>query len=114
MRIKEDFKSNKVYVASQHNLGRGQNSSVDYISQLDKFPSLSKLVTQTTDRIKQEHLDFIQLAAHFGIDVKSVQIFDDKDSEFTASVTELILEGLRWTNPPLLDKKGSLYSARIE
>lgn len=114
MRIKEDFKSNKVYVASQHNLGRGQNSSVDYISQLDKFPSLSKLVTQTTDRIKQEHLDFIQLAAPFGIDVKSVQIFDDKDSEFTASVTELILEGLRWTNPPLLDKKGSLYSARIE
>jgi magnesium chelatase subunit I len=111
MRIKEDFKSNKVYVASQHNLGRGQNSSVDYISQLDKFPSLSKLVTQTTDRIKQEHLDFIQLAAPLGIDVKSVQIFDDMDSEFTASVTELILEGLRWTNPPLLDKKGSLYSA---
>jgi magnesium chelatase subunit I len=87
---------------------------MDYISQLEKFPSLSKLVTQTTDRIKQEHLDFIQLAAPFGIDVKSVQIFDDKDSEFTASVTELILEGLRWTNPPLLDKKGSLYSARIE
>jgi magnesium chelatase subunit I len=114
MRIKEDFKSNKLYVASQQNLGRGQNSSMDYISQLDKFPSLSKLVTQTTDRIKQEHLDFIQLAAPFGIDVKSVQIFDDKDSEFTASVTELILEGLRWTNPPLLDKKGSQYSARLE
>jgi magnesium chelatase subunit I len=114
MRIKEDFKSNELYVASQQNLGRAQNSSMDYISQLEKFPSLSKLVTQTTDRIKQEHLDFIQLAAPFGIDVKSVQIFDDKDSEFTASVTELILEGLRWTNPPLLDKKGSLYSARIE
>jgi magnesium chelatase subunit I len=114
MRIKEDFKSNKMYVASQQNLGRGQNSSMDYISQLDKFPSLSKLVTQTTHSIKQEHLDFIQLAAPFGIDVKSVKIFDDKDSEFTASVTELILEGLRWTNPPLLDKKGSLYSARLE
>ena len=114
MRIKEDFKSNELYVASQQNPGRAQNSSMDYISQLEKFPSLSKLVTQTTDRIKQEHLDFIQLAAPFGIDVKSVQIFDDKDSEFTASVTELILEGLRWTNPPLLDKKGSLYSARIE
>src|ERR687898_798507 len=114
MRIKEDFKSNELYVASQQNLGRAQNSSMDYISQLEKFPSLSKLVTQTTDRIKQEHLDFIQLAAPFGIDVKSVQLIDDKDSEFTASVTELILEGLRWTNPPLLDKKGSLYSARIE
>lgn len=114
MRIKEDFKSNKMYVASQQNLGRGQNSSMDYISQLDKFPSLSKLVTQTTDRIKQEHLDFIKLAAPFGIDVKSVQIFDDTDSEFTASVTELILEGLRWTDPPMLDKKGSLYSARLE
>src|SRR5918993_566703 len=114
MRIKEDFKSNELYVASQQNLGRGQNSSMDYISQLEKFPSLSKLVTQTTDRIKQEHLDFIHLAASFDIDVKSVQLIDDKDGEFTASVTELILEGLRWTNPPLLDKKGSLYSARLE
>ena len=114
MRIKEDFKSNEMYVASQQNLGRGQNSSMDYISQLEKFPSLSKLVTQTADRIKQEHLDFIQLAAPFDIDVKSVQLVDDKDGEFTASVTELILEGLRWTNPPLLDKKGSLYSARLE
>jgi magnesium chelatase subunit I len=114
MRIKEDFKSNEMYVASQQNLGRGQNSSMDYLSQLEKFPSLSKLVTQTADRIKQEHLDFIQLAAPFDIDVKSVQLVDDKDGEFTASVTELILEGLRWTNPPLLDKKGSLYSARLE
>src|ERR671914_2164092 len=114
MGIKEDFMSNKLYVASQQNLGRGQNSSMDYISQLDKFPSLSKLVAQTTDRIKQEHLDFIQLAAPFDIDVKSVQLIDDKEGEFTASVTELILEGLRWTNPPLLDKKGSLYSARLE
>jgi magnesium chelatase subunit I len=114
MGIKEDFMSNKLYVASQQNLGRGQNSSMDYISQLDKFPSLSKLVAQTTDRIKQEHLDFIQLAAPLDIDVKSVQLIDDKEGEFTASVTELILEGLRWTNPPLLDKKGSLYSARLE
>jgi hypothetical protein len=36
------------------------------------------------------------------------------DREFIASVTELILEGLRWINPPLLDKKGDGYTTKSE
>jgi magnesium chelatase subunit I len=54
----------------------------------------------------------LQLAAPYEIDVKSIRISDDMDGEFTASVTELILEGLRWINPPLLDKKTNGYSAK--
>src|SRR5215208_314565 len=71
MRIKEDFKSNEMYVASQQNLGRGQNSSMDYISLLEKFHSLRNWMTQTAYGLKQYHFDFISFVSPFDKDVKS-------------------------------------------
>lgn len=114
IKIKEDFGSNKQFIASQTIPGRGHGGGADYISQLDKFPGLNESVTQTANKIKQEHLSLIQLATGLDIDSRVVQLVDDKDSEFTASVTELVLEGLRWTDPPLLDKMGGKYTARPE
>ena len=114
IKIKEDFGSNKQFIASQTIPGRGHGGGADYISQLDKFPGLNESVTQTANKIKQEHLSLIQLATGLDIDSRVVQLVNDKDSEFTASVTELVLEGLRWTDPPLLDKMGGKYTARPE
>jgi magnesium chelatase subunit I len=114
MKIKEDFGSNKQFIASQTIPGRGHGGGADYISQLDKFPGLNQSVTQTANKIKQEHLSLIQLATGLDIDSRVVQLVNDRDSEFTASVTELVLEGLRWTDPPLLDKMGGKYTARPE
>ena len=112
IKIKEDFGSNKQFIASQTIPGRGHGGGADYISQLDKFPGLNESVTQTANKIKQEHLSLIQLATGLDIDSRVVQLVNDKDSEFIASVTELVLEGLRWTDPPLLDKTGGKYTAR--
>lgn len=114
IKIKEDFGSNKQFIASQTIPGRGHGGGADYISQLDKFPGLNESVTQTANKVKQEHLSLIQLATGMDIDSRVVQLANDRDSEFTASVTELILEGLRWTDPPLLDKMGGKYTARPE
>ena len=114
IKIKEDFGSNKQFIASQTIPGRGHGDGADYISQLDKFPGLNESVTQTANKIKQEHLSLIQLATGLDIDSRVVQLVNDKDSEFIASVTELVLEGLRWTDPPLLDKMGGKYTARPE
>lgn len=114
IKIKEDFGDNKQFIASQTIPGRGRGGGADYISQLDKFPNLNESVTQTANKIKQEHLSLIQLATGLDIDSRVVQLVNDKDSEFTASVTELVLEGLRWTDPPLLDKMGGKYTARPE
>jgi hypothetical protein len=114
MKIKEDFGSNKQFIASQTIPGRTHGGGADYISQLDKFPGLNESVTQTANKIKQEHLSLIQLATGLDIDSRVVQLVNDKDSEFIASVTELVLEGLRWTDPPLLDKMGGKYTARPE
>jgi magnesium chelatase subunit I len=114
IKIKEDFGSNKQFIASQTIPGLGHGGGADYISQLDKFPGLNESVTQTANKVKQEHLSLIQLATGLDIDSRVVQLVNDKDSEFTASVTELVLEGLRWTDPPLLDKMGGKYTARPE
>ena len=114
IKIKEDFGSNKQFIASQTIPGRGHGGGADYISQLDKFPGLNESVTQTANKIKQEHLSLIQLATGLDIDSRVVQLVNDRDSEFTASVTELVLEGLRWTDPALLDKMGGKYTARPE
>jgi magnesium chelatase subunit I len=114
IKIKEDFGNNKQFIASQTIPGRGHGGGADYISQLDKFPGLNESVTQTANKIKQEHLSLIQLATGLDIDSRVVQLVNDRDCEFTASVTELVLEGLRWTDPPLLDKMGGKYTARPE
>jgi magnesium chelatase subunit I len=114
IKIKEDFGSNKQFIASQTIPGRGHGGGADYISQLDKFPGLNESVTQTANKVKQEHLSLVQLATGLDIDSRVVQLVNDRDSEFTASVTELVLEGLRWTDPPLLDKMGGKYTARPE
>jgi magnesium chelatase subunit I len=113
-RIKEDFESNKSFVVSQRSLGQEKNDGIDYESQLMKFPALKEFVSQTVEKIKQEHRKFIQIAEPYEMDVRRVQISNDIDGEFTASVTELILESLRWTNPPLLDKKETGYYAKTE
>src|SRR5215207_282084 len=113
-RIKQDFESNKSFVVSQRSLGQEKNDGIDYELQLMKFPALKEFVSQTVEKIKQEHRKFIQIAEQYEIDVRRVQISNDIDGEFTASVTELVLEGLRYTSPPLLDKKGTGYYAKTE
>ncbi len=114
IKIKQDFEDNKLFIASQQNPGLSRKNGVDYVSQLEKFPNLNDLVTRTVNKIKGEHLTLVGLAAGLEIDVRMIELINNMDGEFTASVTELVLEGLRWTNPPLLDKVGNKYSARPE
>ena len=40
---------------------------------------------------------------------ETVCLSEDMNGEFTAAVTEVILEGLRWVQPPLLDRKEGSY-----
>ena len=47
----------------------------------------------------------IEQALQLGIKTDNILLSEDLNGEFTASMTEVILEGLRHTQPPLLDKK---------
>jgi hypothetical protein len=96
-------------LVSQVILGAKGSDSTDYESQLAKFPSLKQIINDTIATVKEEQKEFVNKAKDLGINTESLSIVHDLDGEFTASVTEVILEGFRWIQPPLLNKKDNSY-----
>src|ERR671916_765385 len=108
IKVKNDFAKNKTFRVSQTIVGNGRDKSVDsddYESQLSKFPALKQVVNETIGRVKEDQKKLTEQALQLGIKTDNITLSEDLDGEFTASVTEVILEGLRHTQPPLLDKK---------
>ena len=106
--VKNDFAKNRTFHVSQTIVGNGHGDKTidfDYESQLSKFPSLQQVVNETIARVKEEQKQLTEQALQLGIKTDNISLNEDFDGEFTASVTEVILEGLRYTQPPLLDKK---------
>ena len=108
-KLKNEFAKNKEFLVSQVILGAKGSDSTDYESQLAKFPSLKQIINDTIATVKEEQKEFVNKAKDLGINTESLSIVDDLDGEFTASVTEVILEGFRWIQPPLLNKKDNSY-----
>jgi magnesium chelatase subunit I len=113
-KLKDEFAKNKVFSVSQLMLGNNNKKTnlEDYESQLIKFPHLRSVLNETMAYIKDEQERFVDMAKQFEIGTDNIFISQDIDGEFSASVTEVILEGLRYNQPPLLEKKGkSNYEA---
>jgi magnesium chelatase subunit I len=108
-KLKNEFAKNKEFLVSQVILGAKGSDSTDYESQLAKFPSLKQIIKDTITTVKEEQKEFVNKAKDLGINTESLSIVHDLDGEFTASVTEVILEGFRWIQPPLLNKKDNSY-----
>jgi magnesium chelatase subunit I len=106
-KVKNDFAKNKAFQVSQTSVGAGK--SPDYESQLSKFPGLKAAVTETISNVKDEQKQLIERAKQLGIRIDTISFSQDLNGEFTASVTEVLLEGLRHTQPPLLDRKENSY-----
>jgi magnesium chelatase subunit I len=107
-KVKNDFAKNKTFQVSQTIVGNGRSDKSvesDYESQLSSFPALEQVVNEAIARVKEEQKQLTEQALQLGIKTDNISLSEDLDGEFTASVTEVILEGLRHTQPPLLDKK---------
>ncbi|HEU5120631.1 MAG TPA: AAA family ATPase [Candidatus Nitrosocosmicus sp.] len=101
------------------------SSSLLYTGQLKQFPLLTKVVKRTIEDIKRKQDDFTKLAKDRGIEknleyIEFKNVFDDSISEdqprigkeseeLWAAATELLLEYLRFTSPPILDKKEDMF-----
>ena len=107
IKVKNDFAKNKAFQVSQTLVGEAK--SPDYESQLAKFPGLKQAVIETIANVKEEQKQLIERAKQLGIRSDNISLSQDLNGEFTASVIEVILEGLRHTQPPLLDKKDNSY-----
>ena len=103
-KLKSDFGENKAFHVSQMMLGRKKSESGDYESQIISFPTLKQVLVETMAYIKDEQTKLVDKAHQFGIKTDNIRTRQDLDGEFSASVIEVVLEGLRWIQPPLLDK----------
>ena len=107
-KIKGEFAKNKTFEASQNVLG-SKHDSTDYENQLSKFPALKQVVSDVMEMVKKEQQAFAESVKKYNIDGRIVTMKDSMDGEFTASVAEIVLEGLRWLKPPVVDKKEKGY-----
>ena len=104
-KLKNEFVKNKAFMVSQVILGDKKSDLADYESQLAKFPNLKQVLNETMVDIKDEQKQLVEKAKQLGIKTDNISITQDLDGEFAAAVTEVVLEGLRWIHPPLLDRK---------
>ena len=110
-KIKNDFAKNKAFQVSQTLIGGsgGKKGDSDYESQLSRFTALKQAVNETIAAAKEEQKQLVERAKALGIRTDSIVLSPELNGEFAASVTEVILEGLRHVEPPLLDRKDNSY-----
>jgi magnesium chelatase subunit I len=107
-KIKNEFAKNKAFQVSQVMPG-GKKGGADYESQLTRFPALRQAVADVASVAKEEQKQLAERAKSLGIRTDSISLQQDLDGEFTAAMAEVVLEGLRHIQPPLLDKKDNSY-----
>jgi len=106
MNLKNEFKINKTFHVSQDIIGNAKSTN-SYQSQVSKFSSLKEIMDIVINNISQDQKHFEESLLANSINVHTIK--DTKDPEYLSSVTELILEGLRFTDPPILDRKEGAY-----
>jgi magnesium chelatase subunit I len=100
------------------------SSSLLYSEQLKQFPFAKKIVKKVIDEIKEEQTEYINKAQKNNIsnnleyleynnkNNKNKMLEEgefDKHEELIASIMELFLEYLRFSNPPILDRKENKF-----
>jgi magnesium chelatase subunit I len=104
--LKNEFKINKTFHVSQDIISNSKGPK-SYQAQVSKFDSLREIMDIVADNIAQDQKHFEVALRENAINFDTLK--DTKDPEYLASVTELILEGLRFTDPPILDRKEGIY-----
>ncbi|MDW0154946.1 MAG: sigma 54-interacting transcriptional regulator [Nitrososphaeraceae archaeon] len=105
--LKHEFKINKAFHVSQDISGSAKNPK-SYESQVNKFSSLREIIDIVINNISKDQKHFEESLLENAINVDTSK--DTKDPEYLSSVTELVLEGLRFTDPPILDRKEGIYA----
>ena len=108
-KLKAEFAKNKTFQVAQSMLGTKKDGGSDYDSQLGRFPILKHAVLEAISFTKENQKRLLEKATSAGIQSGSILMTADLDGELTASVTEVILEGLRQMKPPIVEKKENNY-----
>ena len=109
--------SNSLVSKSTDPAGISSDGNLLYVEQLKQFPSTKKIVKKVMEKIKEEQTEYIAKAQKYNIFTNLEYLVHnngpigefDKQEEAMATVIELLLEYLRLSNPPILERKENRF-----
>jgi len=107
--IKKEFQG-KSFQVSQAILGTN-SLQTSYDNQLKNFNSLLTLINDIYQKIISDQEEFVKETKKHEISTNSLIISESTQNELKAGVVELVLDGLCWLEPKILDKKEGTYVA---
>ena len=112
--LKNEFDKNKKFIVSQKLLGNERSNSInDYENQLKNFPTFIKIMNKMVDIIENEKDGFTKDMERNRIDINGLSFSNKEDKEYRASIVELVLEGLRNLDNPIVDRREKgIYETR--
>jgi magnesium chelatase subunit I len=108
-KIKQEF-AGKTFQVSQKIVYKN-NMQVSYENQLQNFETLRILIGQIYDKISFEQQEFQKKTLVYKIKSEPLSLLENVQNELRAAIVEIILEGLCWIEPKILDKKEIGYVA---
>jgi magnesium chelatase subunit I len=82
-----------------------------YNNQLKNFSLLHNMVNNIYQKVVSDQEDFVKKIVKYNIASGVLLISEDVHNELKAGVVELILDGLCWVEPKILDRKEGAYVA---
>ena len=104
--IKSEFGENSFPVSQQI---IWKNGEVSYNNQVEKIPSLKNLIESKLKTIEEIQNSFKEKITSAGINSEMILLSEEEYDELRSSITELLLEGLCWVTPKILDKRDAGY-----
>jgi len=108
-KIKQEF-IGKTFQVSQKIVDTN-NTHVSYENQLQSFETLRNLIGQIYDKVSLEQQEFQKKTLIYKIKSVSLSLSEKAQNELRAAIIEIMLEGLCWIEPKMLDKKEIGYVA---
>ena len=104
--IKEEFRDNTFQVSQQMVWKNGQAS---YSNQVEKFITLKNLIEQKFKHLEESQNQLIEKLSSYGIDSQKISFSEENYDELHSFLTEVLLEGMCWVAPKILDKREAGY-----
>jgi len=108
-KIKQDF-AGKTFKVSQLSIW-SNNHAESYENQVAELKSIKQLIDILSKKIISEQEEFEKKVNQYMIKSQSLTKTDNAEAELKAVLTEIILEGLCWIQPKVLDKRDDSYIA---
>lgn len=104
--VRQEFAEKTFQISSKLDWDRGPDS---YKSQLESFVHLKKLVDSKTKDMQQGQQRLEDLIKQYSLSCNIAGSDDAPESEMHALATEMVLEGLRWSKPKVLERREAGY-----